>query len=79
MGGQLCECQLPILLHRYIAQASGLEAVMIDDLSADDVKGYDGFIIGAPTHQTACRQPAPPPTRTKPCRQGPPLIGSPCL
>merc|ERR1719460_302663 len=36
----------------YLAAASGLEAVMIDDLSGEDVAGYDGFIIGAPTWNT---------------------------
>merc|ERR1719364_461828 len=36
----------------YIAAATGLEAVDIGDCSGDDVAGYDGLIIGAPTWHT---------------------------
>merc|ERR1719484_162000 len=36
----------------YIAEATGLEAVDIADLSGDDVAGFDGIIIGAPTWHT---------------------------
>jgi flavodoxin I len=36
----------------YIAAKTGLEAVDIGDLSGDDVAGFDGLIIGAPTWHT---------------------------
>jgi len=36
----------------YIGEATGLEAVDIGDLGGDDVAGYDGLIIGAPTWHT---------------------------
>jgi flavodoxin I len=36
----------------YIADKTGLEAVDIGDLSGDDVAGFDGLIIGAPTWHT---------------------------
>ena len=41
---------------RYLAEASGLSAVMIDDLGAEDVAAYDGFIVGAPTWNTGADQ-----------------------
>merc|ERR1719451_79337 len=36
----------------YVADKTGLEAVDIGDLSGDDVAGFDGLIIGAPTWHT---------------------------
>jgi flavodoxin I len=35
-----------------IAEKSGLEATAIDDVSAADLAGYDGLIVGAPTWHT---------------------------
>merc|ERR1719367_397648 len=35
-----------------IAEAAGLEAVDIGDVSAEDLAGYDGLIVGAPTWNT---------------------------
>jgi len=36
----------------YIAEATGLEAVDIADLTGDAIAGYDGIIVGAPTWHT---------------------------
>ena len=36
----------------YIAAATGLEAMDIGDVSGDDLGGYDGLIVGAPTWNT---------------------------
>merc|ERR1719388_786902 len=33
----------------YIAEATGLEMTDIADLSGEDVAGFDGIIVGAPT------------------------------
>jgi len=35
-----------------IAEATGLEATAIDDVSAEDLAEYDGLIVGAPTWNT---------------------------
>merc|ERR1719213_984734 len=35
-----------------IAGEAGLEATSIDDVSAEDLAGYDGLIVGAPTWHT---------------------------
>jgi len=35
-----------------IASAAGLEATSVDDISAGDLAGYDGLIVGAPTWHT---------------------------
>merc|ERR1719285_1150898 len=36
----------------YIAEATGLEMTDIADLSGEDVAGFDGIIVGAPTWHT---------------------------
>merc|ERR1719181_1410012 len=36
----------------YIAEKTGLTAVDIADLSPDDIKAFDGIIVGAPTWHT---------------------------
>merc|ERR1711907_313679 len=36
----------------YIAEATGIDAVDIADLSGDDVAAFDGIIVGAPTWHT---------------------------
>jgi len=35
-----------------IAEAAGVEATPIDDLSSEDLAAYDGLIVGAPTWNT---------------------------
>eukprot|EP00403_Amphidinium_massartii_P022490 CAMPEP_0178398258 /NCGR_PEP_ID=MMETSP0689_2-20121128/14679_1 /TAXON_ID=160604 /ORGANISM="Amphidinium massartii, Strain CS-259" /LENGTH=232 /DNA_ID=CAMNT_0020019013 /DNA_START=111 /DNA_END=809 /DNA_ORIENTATION=+ len=35
-----------------LADATGLEAVAVDELSAADLEGYDGLIVGCPTWNT---------------------------
>ncbi len=37
---------------QYIADAAGLDIVEIGDASEDEIKGFDGLIIGAPTWNT---------------------------
>jgi len=36
----------------YITEATGLEAVDVGDISTEDLAGYDGLIVGAPTWHT---------------------------
>lgn len=36
----------------YVTEATGIDAVDIADVSGDDVAGFDGLIIGAPTWHT---------------------------
>ena len=36
----------------YITDQTGIDAVDISDVSGDDVAGFDGLIVGAPTWHT---------------------------